>query len=71
MEATLVGALRREKMAETAVRKLEAEIEQVNHLVYLLHSAVLHFPISEKYGTGLDDSYLLENILFSFLLKAC
>ncbi|KAM3708012.1 hypothetical protein ACJW31_02G067300 [Castanea mollissima] len=32
MEATLVGALRREKMAETAVRKLEAEIEQVNHL---------------------------------------
>uniref|UniRef100_A0A2N9EIC7 Kinesin motor domain-containing protein n=1 Tax=Fagus sylvatica TaxID=28930 RepID=A0A2N9EIC7_FAGSY len=32
MQATLVGALRREKMAETAVRKLEAEIEQVNHL---------------------------------------
>lgn len=51
MEATLVGALRREKMAETAVRKLEAEIEQVNHLVYLLYSAVLHFPIFEKYGT--------------------
>jgi kinesin family protein 15 len=36
MEATLVGALRREKMAETAVQKLEAEIGHVNRLVYLL-----------------------------------
>ncbi|XP_037494827.1 kinesin-like protein KIN-12C [Jatropha curcas] len=30
MEATLVGALRREKIAETTLRKLEAEIEQIN-----------------------------------------
>ncbi|KAF8392699.1 hypothetical protein HHK36_023048 [Tetracentron sinense] len=34
MEATLVGALRREKIAETAVRKLEAEIEHMNRLVH-------------------------------------
>ncbi|KAG6731459.1 hypothetical protein I3842_01G130000 [Carya illinoinensis] len=32
MEANLVGAMRREKMAEIAVRKLEAEIEHVNLL---------------------------------------
>ncbi|TYH01791.1 hypothetical protein ES288_A09G087900v1 [Gossypium darwinii] len=33
MEATLAGSLRREKMAETANQKLEAEIEQMNRLV--------------------------------------
>ncbi|KAG8483283.1 hypothetical protein CXB51_022346 [Gossypium anomalum] len=32
MEATLAGSLRREKMAETANQKLEAEIEQMNRL---------------------------------------
>lgn len=32
LEATLLGALRREKLAETAVRRLEAEIEQMNRL---------------------------------------
>ncbi|XP_021290851.1 kinesin-like protein KIN-12C, partial [Herrania umbratica] len=33
MEATLAGSLRREKMAEIAIRKLEAEIEQMNCLI--------------------------------------
>jgi len=33
MEATLAGALRREKMAETTIKQLEAEIEQLNCLV--------------------------------------
>lgn len=33
LEATLVGALRREKLAETAARRLDAEIEQMNRLV--------------------------------------
>ncbi|XVF62368.1 hypothetical protein PTKIN_Ptkin09bG0002100 [Pterospermum kingtungense] len=33
MEATLAGSLRREKMAETAIQKLEAEIEHMNRLV--------------------------------------
>ncbi|KAK8279048.1 hypothetical protein V6Z12_D09G085400 [Gossypium hirsutum] len=33
MEATLAGSFRREKMAETANQKLEAEIEQMNRLV--------------------------------------
>ncbi|KAL7178397.1 hypothetical protein ACSBR2_031527 [Camellia fascicularis] len=32
LEASLLGALRREKLAETAVRRLEAEIEQMNRL---------------------------------------
>ncbi|KAL4278755.1 hypothetical protein GQ457_03G002990 [Hibiscus cannabinus] len=32
-EATLAGALRREKMGETSIKKLEAEIEQLNRLV--------------------------------------
>lgn len=36
MEANLVGAMRREKMAEITIHKLEAEIEHVNLLVYLL-----------------------------------
>ncbi|KAK8562917.1 hypothetical protein V6N12_010981 [Hibiscus sabdariffa] len=31
-EATLAGALRREKMGETSIKKLEAEIEQLNRL---------------------------------------
>ncbi|KAF6172213.1 hypothetical protein GIB67_024835 [Kingdonia uniflora] len=34
IEATLVGAIRREKMAEIAVRRLEAEIEHMNRLVH-------------------------------------
>ncbi|XP_054777208.1 kinesin-like protein KIN-12D isoform X2 [Prosopis cineraria] len=33
LEATLAGALRREQMAETSVKQLEAEIEQLNRLV--------------------------------------
>ncbi|KAK8518820.1 hypothetical protein V6N12_012061 [Hibiscus sabdariffa] len=34
LEAILAGALRREKMGETCIRKLEAEIEQLNRLVH-------------------------------------
>ncbi|KAG8658950.1 hypothetical protein MANES_03G210501v8 [Manihot esculenta] len=34
MEATLVGSLRREKMAETALRKLEAEIDHVKQFAF-------------------------------------
>ncbi|XP_030523084.1 kinesin-like protein KIN-12D isoform X2 [Rhodamnia argentea] len=33
LETTLAGALRREQMAEITIRKLEAEIEQLNRLV--------------------------------------
>ncbi|XP_073006055.1 kinesin-like protein KIN-12F isoform X2 [Typha latifolia] len=33
LEATLVGSLRREKMADTTIKQLEAEIEQLNRLV--------------------------------------
>ncbi|GAV81504.1 Kinesin domain-containing protein/Kinesin-relat_1 domain-containing protein [Cephalotus follicularis] len=33
LEATLAGSLRREQMAETSIKKLEAEIEQLNRLV--------------------------------------
>jgi hypothetical protein len=33
LEATLAGALRRERAAETTIRQLEAEIEQLNRLV--------------------------------------
>lgn len=33
LEATLVGALRREKKAQAAVRRLEAEIGHMDHLV--------------------------------------
>ncbi|XP_017698849.2 kinesin-like protein KIN-12F [Phoenix dactylifera] len=33
LEATLAGALRREKMADNAIKQLEAEIEQLNRLV--------------------------------------
>ncbi|XP_073045648.1 kinesin-like protein KIN-12D [Primulina eburnea] len=33
MEFTLAGALRREQMAETSIKQLEAEIEQLNRLV--------------------------------------
>ncbi|GMI74546.1 hypothetical protein HRI_001123900 [Hibiscus trionum] len=34
LEAILAGALRREKMGETCIKKLEAEIEQLNRLVH-------------------------------------
>ncbi|KAL9327432.1 hypothetical protein ACSQ67_008077 [Phaseolus vulgaris] len=33
LETTLAGALRREQMAEISIKQLEAEIEQLNHLV--------------------------------------
>lgn len=35
LEIVLAGALRREKMAEASIKKLEAEIEQLNRLVSL------------------------------------
>lgn len=34
LNAILVGALRREKVAEHALERSQAEIEQLNHLVY-------------------------------------
>ncbi|XP_014508802.1 kinesin-like protein KIN-12D [Vigna radiata var. radiata] len=33
LETTLAGSLRRERMAEISIKQLEAEIEQLNHLV--------------------------------------
>ncbi|KAJ0010551.1 hypothetical protein Pint_34482 [Pistacia integerrima] len=36
LETTLAGALRREQMAETSIKKLEAEIEQLNRLVWFV-----------------------------------
>jgi kinesin family protein 15 len=35
LETTLAGSLRREQMEETSIKKLEAEIEQLNRLVVL------------------------------------
>lgn len=43
MEAALAGALRREKLAEDAVRRLEAEIECMNRLVCLVIINCLKF----------------------------
>lgn len=34
LETILAGSLRREQMAETSIQKLEAEIEQLNRLVF-------------------------------------
>lgn len=36
MEASLVGALRKEQMAETAIQKLEAELKRMNYLLCLI-----------------------------------
>ena len=36
LETTLAGALRREQIAEISIKQLEAEIEQLNCLVFLL-----------------------------------
>ena len=36
LDTTLAGALRREQMAEISIKQLEAEIEQLNCLVFLL-----------------------------------
>lgn len=35
-EASLVGALRKEQMAETAIQKLEAELKRMNYLACLI-----------------------------------
>ena len=43
MEANLVGALRREKMADTALQKLGAEVEQMKILVYCVNSSYFLF----------------------------
>lgn len=47
LKTTLAGALRREQMAETSIRKLEAEIELLNRLVCpllgILAIGVLYF----------------------------
>jgi hypothetical protein len=34
METTLAGSLRREQMAEISIKQLDAEIEQLNRLVW-------------------------------------
>lgn len=36
LETTLAGSLRREQMAETSIKQLEAEVEQLNRLVLFL-----------------------------------
>lgn len=47
LKTTLAGGLRREQIAETSIRQLEAEIELLNCLVFLLYDlfvlAVLYF----------------------------
>lgn len=46
LETTLAGALRREQMAETTIKQLEAEKEQLNRLVFLgvfVHSFFIIF----------------------------
>ncbi|KAL5713441.1 hypothetical protein ACHQM5_015513 [Ranunculus cassubicifolius] len=78
LEATLAGALRRELMADTCIKQLEAEIEQLNRLVNQREEDIrcskmmLKFREDkiQKLESGLDgsapsDTYLLEenNIL--------
>lgn len=40
LEATLKGALRREKFAETEVKRLEAEVAHMNRLVCIITNIV-------------------------------
>ncbi|KAL5127457.1 Kinesin-like protein KIN-12D [Glycine soja] len=60
LETTLAGALRREQMAEISIKQLEAEIEQLNHLVrqreedtrsckMMLRKRIKHFLMRFKY----------------------
>ncbi|XP_057475426.1 kinesin-like protein KIN-12C isoform X2 [Actinidia eriantha] len=73
LEATLVGALRREKLAETAVMRLDAEIEQMNRLALQREEDCLHAKMIlrfreekikrlELFADGLisADKYLME-----------
>lgn len=46
LETTLAGALRREQMAETTIKQLEAENEQLNRLVFV-HSFFIIFPYGD------------------------
>lgn len=41
LNATLAGGLRREQIAETSIRQLEAEIELLNCLVFLLYDLLV------------------------------
>ena len=41
LEETIAGALRRESMAEAAVKQLEVEIEQLNRLVPFSNNEIL------------------------------
>jgi len=43
LETTLAGALRREQMAETSIKQLEAEVEQLNRLVFFLEALFIYF----------------------------
>lgn len=50
LETTLAGALRREQMAETTIKQLEAEKEQLNRLVFLgvfVNSFFIIFPYGD------------------------
>lgn len=49
METALTGALRREKMVEAEVRRLEAEIKHMNRLVYVTFHDALLFNLLEKF----------------------
>ncbi|GMJ08360.1 hypothetical protein HRI_004505200 [Hibiscus trionum] len=74
MEATLAGSLRREKMAETTILKLEAEIEQMKRLVCQKDEDVQHTKMMLRFreekiknlellATGLvsTEEYLMED----------
>lgn len=48
LKATLLNAVRRAKLAEMEVRRLEAEIEQMKHLVQIIMASLMHLVLLES-----------------------
>lgn len=62
LEKTLAGALRREQMAETSIKQLEAEIEQLNRLVFVFPASFLFQSCLLHFGVSPCDSLLLRYV---------
>lgn len=59
LEATLVGALRREKLSETEARRLDAEVAHMKRLVFLVW---LIFSISFQQILVHNNFYVCNNL---------
>ena len=65
VEIVLASALRREKVADTTIKQLQAEIEQLNRLVEMDNCLVYYLVVVTDYRKRFERVTMLSNYRFA------